>query len=149
MMRLKLLAICAVATICLTACVAPEQLYYWGKQTSEGTYRYDEAAYDYYDKQSPEAICDLIIIYEEMVNKPGGSRQMPPPGVCAEYGYLLLTPDIEQTFAATATPKQRRVMTRTDFYQYGLELMNREIEYYPESAQFIKPLVDRAKERKP
>ena len=147
MMKLKLLAICAVAITCLTSCVASEQLYYWGQKTSEGTYRYDEAAYDYYDKQSPEAICALIMIYEEMVNKPGGSRQVPPPGVCAEYGFLLLTPDIDQIFASAATPKQLRAMTRTDFHQYGIELMNKEIEYYPESAQFIRPLINRAKER--
>jgi hypothetical protein len=116
---------------------------------SGDVYEYDEAAYAYYDKQSPQAICDLIMVYEDMVNNPGGSRQVPPPGVCAEYGYLLLTPDIDQIFASTATPRQRKMMSRTDFYQYGLELMQKEIELYPESAQFIKPLVDRAKERKP
>lgn len=85
--------------------------------------------------------------YEDMVTNPGGLRQVPPPGICAEYGYLLLTPDVEQIFAATATKAQRDRMSRTDFYQYGLELMQKEIEYYPESAQFIEPLVKRAKER--
>lgn len=131
-----------------TSC-ASEKLYYWGNVASDNAYEYDEAAYTYYDKQTPQAICNLIMVYEDMVNNPGGSRRVPPPGVCAEYGFLLLTPDIDQIFASTTTPRQRKMMSRTDFYQYGLELMQREIELYPESAQFIKPLVDRAKERKP
>lgn len=148
MRNFKLLAICIVVMTLFSSCVS-ERLYYWGSMASGDVYEYDEAAYAYYDKQSPQAICDLIMVYEDMVNNPGGSRQVPPPGVCAEYGYLLLTPDIDQIFASTATPRQRKMMSRTDFYQYGLELMQKEIELYPESAQFIKPLVDRAKERKP
>lgn len=143
-----MLAICIVVMTLFSSCVS-ERLYYWGSVASGDVYEYDEAAYAYYDKQSPQAICDLIMVYEDMVNNPGGSRQVPPPGVCAEYGYLLLTPDIDQIFASTATPRQIKMMSRTDFYQYGLELMQKEIELYPESAQFIKPLVDRAKERKP
>ena len=126
---------------------ASGKLYYWGVETSENTYKYDEAAYNYYDKQTPEAICNLLMVYEDLVNNPGGLRKMPPPGICAEYGYLLMTPDIDQIFASTATPRQRKMMSRTDFYQYGIEMMQKEIELYPESAQFIKPLVDRAKER--
>ena len=147
MRKLKILVVCISAIACLTSCVTTEQLYYWGKETDDGTYKYDEAAYNYYDKQSPEAICELIVTYEQMLTHVGGSRQVPPPGLCAEYGYLLLTPDIEQTFAASAKPKQLKVMTRTDFYQYGIELMNKEVEYYPESAQFIQPLINKAKER--
>lgn len=146
MRKLKLLAICIVAISFMTSC-ASERLYYWGQPASDGAFKYDEVAYNYYDKQSPQAICELMVTFEEMVSNPGGSRKMPPPGICAEYGYLLLTPDIDQIFASTATPRQRNAMTRTDFYQYGLELMQKEIEYYPESAQFIKPLIDRAKER--
>lgn len=147
MRKLKLLAVCAVAMMFTTSCTMTQKLYYWGKQSSDDTYRYDAAAYNYYDKQSPEAICELIMTYEEMVTNPGGSRQVPPPGVCAEYGYLLLTPDIDQIFASTATARQQKAMSRTDFYQYGIELMQREIELYPESAQFIRPLINRAKER--
>lgn len=146
MRKLKLLAICLVAMTFMTSC-ASERFYYWGKAASDGAFKYDEAAYNYYDKQSPQAICELIVTYEEMVSNPGGSRKMPPPGICAEYGYLLLTPDIDQIFASTATARQQRAMSRTDFYQYGIELMQREIELYPESAQFIKPLINRAKER--
>lgn len=134
--------------LCLSSC-ASTQLYYWGDVASNGVYQYDNAAYNYYDLQSPKAICDLIMIYEDMVTHPGGLRQMPPPGICAEYGYLLLTPDIDQIFASTASPRQKRQMSRTDFYQYGLDLMQRELYLYPESAQFIEPLVRRTKERQP
>lgn len=146
MRKMKLFAICAAAVACLASC-ASSNLYYWGNDVFSSETQYDEAAYQYYKKHSPEAICELIMTYEDMVTNPGGLRQVPPPGICAEYGYLLLTPDVEQIFAATATKAQRDRMSRTDFYQYGLELMQKEIEYYPESAQFIEPLVKRAKER--
>ena len=143
----KLTAICAVVVVSLASC-APKQLYYWGPSMSgDNAYKYDVAAYDYYKQQSPKAICELIVTYEDMVTHAGGIRQVPPPGVCAEYGYLLLSPDIEEIFAASASNKQKRMMSRTDFREYGIELMQKEIEYYPESAQFIEPLVKRAKER--
>ena len=84
MRNFKLLAICIVVMTLFSSCVS-ERLYYWGSVASGDVYEYDEAAYAYYDKQSPQAICDLIMVYEDMVNNPGGSRQVPPPGVCAEY----------------------------------------------------------------
>ena len=147
MRTIRLIAVCTLAAIGLISC-APPQLYYWGASKSDSNaYKYDLVAYDYYKQQSPEAICDLIMVYEDMVTNPGGTRQVPPPGICAEYGYLLLTPDIEQIFASTANQRQKKKMSRTDFYQYGLDLMQREIDLYPESAQFVEPLVKRAKER--
>lgn len=146
MTKISFFAVFAIAAACLSSCTT-QRLYYWGKEKSDNITQYDDVAYDYYDKQSPEVICKLILTYEDMVTNPGGLRQVPPPGICAEYGYLLLTPDIEQIFAETATNRQKNKMSRMDFREYGLELMEREIQYYPESAQFIKPLIQRAKER--
>lgn len=142
-----LFAICVITAICLSSCASTDNLYYWGSRNSKGTYTYDEVAYNYFDKQSAKAICELIVAYEDMVNNPGGTRQIPPPGLCAEYGYLLLSPDIEQTLATAATSRRLKKLSRKDFHQYGLELMQKEIDYYPESAQFIQPLINRAKEK--
>jgi hypothetical protein len=86
-------------------------------------------------------------MYEEIVEYPGGSRKMPPPGICAEYGYMLLIPENAEIFAKHATSMQKRTFNSSDYATFfperGKELMLREIELYPESAKFIAPLIER------
>ena len=86
-------------------------------------------------------------MYEEIVTEPGGVRRMPPPGICAEYGYMLLIPENAEIFAKHATNMQKRTFDSTDyaalFSEKGKELMLKEIELYPESAKFIAPLIER------
>ena len=124
------------------------RLYYWGS-TGSGTTLYEKLAYQQYDKQSPEAICNLVCLYEDMVTNPGGTRQVPPPGICAEYGYLLLQPSTAEYFAQYASRSQRKAFGSGDFtasfQERGLEMLAKEIELYPESAKFIEPLLKKAK----
>lgn len=139
-----LIAICLMLSSCGTTA-----LYYWGG-TSHGATTYEHLAYKSYDKQTPESICKLLVAYEDMVKHPGGTRQVPPPGICAEYGYLLLQPETAETFAKSATQSQKRVFGGSDFNmlfrQRGVEMMKMEIELYPESAKFIAPLIKRLTE---
>ena len=111
----------------------------------QGTTAYENLAYQSYDKQTPKSICDLVVVYENMVTHPGGTRQVPPPGICAEYGYLLLQPETATTFMNNATPSQKRIFKRSDydafFLERGQEMLKKEMELYPESAQFIAPLI--------
>lgn len=134
-------------TLTLASCV-PTQLYYWGG-THGNTTLYEELAYQQYDKQSPEAICNLVCLYEDMIAHPGGQRQVPPPGICAEYGYLLLQPTTAEYFAMHATNRQRKAFETSDFgtffAQRGEEMLAKEMELYPESAKFIEPLLRRVK----
>jgi len=124
------------------------RLYYWGSTGSEATL-YEKLAYQQYDKQTPEAICNLVCLYEDMVTNPGGTRQVPPPGICAEYGYLLLQPSTAEYFAQYASRRQRKMFGSGDlgasFHERGLEMLAKEMEYYPESAKFIGPLLKKAK----
>lgn len=120
------------------------QLYSWGGSTN-GTSRYEENAYRHYKSQTPEALCELMVTYESMVNNPGGERMVPPPGICAEYGYILLDPENARVFAETATDRQKAMMVRTDYVEYGVELLQREIQYYPEAKKFIEPIIKRIK----
>ena len=80
-----------------------------------------------------------------MVTNPGGTRQVPPPGICAEYGYLLLQPETADTFMNNATSAQKKLFLSQDynalFLERGKEMLEKEIEYYPESAKFIRPLI--------
>ena len=134
-------------TLTLASCV-PTQLYYWGG-THGNTTLYEELAYQQYDKQSPESLCELVCLYEDMVSHPGGTRGVVPPGIYAEYGFLLLQPATAEAFMNHASSSQRKIFKTSDFGVYfperGAEMLQKEMELYPESAQFIKPLLERVK----
>ena len=143
---MKRLFILALVTLGLTSCGMTSTLYYWGGEQGGAT-TYEHLTYRNYDKQTPESICKLICMYEEIVTYPGGTRRMPPPGICAEYGYMLLIPENAAIFEKHATNMQKRTFESTDyaalFPEKGKELMLKEIELYPESAKFIAPLIER------
>ena len=143
---MKRLFILTVVTFCLASCGTTSSLYYWGG-VQNGATTYEHLAYKNYDKQTPESICKLICMYEDVVTNPGGIRRMPPPGICAEYGYMLLIPENAEIFAKHATSMQRRTFASTEYATFfpekGKELMLKEIELYPESAKFIAPLIER------
>ena len=86
-------------------------------------------------------------MYEDIGSNPGGTRRMPPPGICAEYGYMLLIPENAAIFAENATAMQRRTFTSGDYASFfpekGKEMLQKEIELYPESVKFIAPLIER------
>lgn len=109
----KLFLILGLAIIAVS-CSTTQPLYNW-----KG---YDEAVYAYIDKSSDKSVENLIAVYEKLINKPDGSRRIPPPGVCADYGYLLLQKgEVEK----------------------GKELLVAETTYYPESKPFIDRILKR------
>jgi len=102
-----------------------------------------------YERQSPESVCELVCLYAEMIEKPGGVREVVPPGIYAEYGYLLLQPETAEAFEKHATDKQKRMFGYTDygvsFHELGIAMLQKEIELYPEAEKFIGPLLKRLK----
>ena len=143
---MKKLFILSLVATCLSSCGMTSSLYYWGGDQNGAT-AYESLAYKNYDKQTPESICKLICMYEDVVSNPGGTRRMPPPGICAEYGYMLLIPENAEIFAKHATSMQKRTFNSTEYATFfpekGKQLMLKEIELYPESAKFIAPLIER------
>lgn len=142
---MKKLFLLIVSVVLLSSCgPTTSALYYWGPRDGEAT-RYEQLTYRSYKSQTPESICSLLCAYEDMVSNPGGSRGVVPPGICAEYGYLLLQPEMAQIFSEHATSKQKRVYSTTDyatlFAEKGKEMMEKELELYPESEVFIAPLI--------
>lgn len=133
---------------CLLCSCSTTQLYNWGG-TYNGTTSYEQRIYAFYDRQSPESVCALVCQYADMVANPGGVRNVVPPGIYAEYGYLLIQPETAEAFEKHATDKQKRVFSfttySTSFYELGLAMLQKEIELYPESQKFIGPLVERLK----
>jgi hypothetical protein len=143
---MKRILILALASVALTSCGISSSLYYWCGMQNEVT-AYENLAYKNYDKQTPESLCKLICMYEDIVSNPGGLRRMPPPGICAEYGYMLLIPENAAIFAEHATAMQKRMFASGDYASFfpekGKEMLQKEIELYPESAKFIAPLIER------
>lgn len=143
----KILLSCIV--IFLTASCAAPRMYYWGSNSfsDNGTTKYEQLAYNSYDKQTPQTICELICLYEDMVSNPGGTRGVVPPGICAEYGFLLLQESTAETFEKYATKKQKKIIESSDyatfFAERGVLMLQKEMELYPESKKFIEPLLKR------
>ena len=135
-----------LVSLAFTSCGITSSLYYWGGMQNGAT-TYENLAYNNYDRQTPESLCNLICMYEDMVSNPGGTRKLPPPGICAEYGYMLLIPDNASIFAKHATAAQKRTFDSADYASFfpvkGKEMLQKEIELYPESAKFIAPLIER------
>ena len=98
----------AAAALTLASCGTTSALYYWGP-SGGGATGYENAAYRNYKERTPESVCNLIYVYEQIVSRPDGTRKMPPPGICAEYGYLLLQPDVADIFYHNASDRQRRL----------------------------------------
>lgn len=98
----------------VTSCSTVKPLYKW-----DG---YDDAVYLYIDKKSEVSIEKLIKVYEKLINEPSGMRNTPPPGVCADYGYLLVQKGEKEK---------------------GKELLIKETMLYPESKPFIDRILKR------
>lgn len=134
--------------ILITSCgVAP--LYNWGINVFSDDSLYETVVYKNFDKQTPKNICRLIETYDNLINHPGGTRRVPPPGICAEYGYLLIKPETAGIFTENASSSQKDIFDGEDytaiFKEKGIEMLEKEIVLYPESAQFLKPLITKFK----
>lgn len=146
MKRLLLLAL----VLATSSCGVSSSLYYWGGG-SNGATLYESLTYRHYDKHTPKDICKLICVYEDMVSNPTGTRKVPPPGICAEYAYLISQPEVVMTFMENAQSSQKRVFKTEDlaafFPERAKELFEMEMRLYPESATFIIPLLDKLSNR--
>lgn len=138
-----------LSALMLSSC-ASHRLYWWGSYANDDeTTRYEELTYQYYNKHTPESLCALLCCYEDMVSHPGGSRGVIPPGICAEYGFLLLQPETMAAFDQHASERQKKTLLNSnlpsDLHQRGILLLQKEMELYPESAIFIRPILEKAK----
>ncbi|MGL5957138.1 MAG: DUF4810 domain-containing protein [Phocaeicola sp.] len=105
-----------VLGVYVTSCSTLEQrsLYNWSG--------YDDAVYDYTKVTDENSLERLLTVYERLIQRPGGLRNVPPPGVCADYGYLLI---------------------KKGQSEKGTLLLMKEIELYPESKPFIDRILKR------
>lgn len=114
MMNKKVSVAIALAALLGTSCTVQKPLYDWGL--------YDDAIYAYTKTNDEKSMEKLIALYERLIEKPKGSRAVPPPGVCADLGYLLV---------------------KSGEIKRGKELLQKETQLYPESKKFIDGVIKR------
>jgi hypothetical protein len=95
-------------TILLASCSTPKPLYTWDK--------YEAKSYNYLKNSDEKSTQELIENYKSIIEKQKGTRMVPPPGVYADYGFMLLQ--------AGKTAE-------------GKALLEKEVALYPESKIFI------------
>jgi len=103
----KLILFCFVIALA-TSCTTQKPLYSWGN--------YDTASYNYLKNSDEKSTKDLMASYQTIIDKQKGSRGVVPPGVYADYGFLLLQ--------ANKTKE-------------GKAMLAKEVALYPESKIFI------------
>lgn len=109
-MKKILLALFAVMTI--TSCTTTTTLYSW--------YDYEDITYQYSKRRTDELQVKVLEQYQKLTEKQKGTRGVVPPGLYAEYGYLLYM-----------TGKQEE----------GLNFLKEEIKLYPESEKYISRII--------
>ena len=102
----------AISVFILTSCAVKQPLYTWGN--------YANTSYNYLKNSDEKATQELIKTYEEIIKKQNGSRKIVPPGIYADYGFILLQ--------ANKTNE-------------GKAMLLKEIELYPESKIFIERIL--------
>ena len=106
-----------LAGLLLASCVTNKEppLYYW--------YGYTNAVYDYIKLGDEDSNGKMLEVYQQLLDGQAGTvRQVPPPGVCADYGWMLI---------------------QSGKKEEGKDLLRKEMELYPESAAFIQSILRR------
>lgn len=112
-MKKKILFISVVAALFFTGCSVPKiTLYSWAD--------YDDTSYQYLKNSDEKSMEKLIKTYQQLIEKQEGTRRTVPPGICADYGFILLQS------GKTAE---------------GKAMLEKEIALYPESKVFINRIL--------
>ncbi|MDR3188809.1 MAG: DUF4810 domain-containing protein [Prevotellaceae bacterium] len=111
---MKKILLIASAALLLAGCMPQKTLYSWGK--------YEERSYSYVKTNTDEDLEKLLKEYQYIISHQKGGRKTVPPGIYADYGYLLV--------------RQGKVAE-------GIAMMKMEIALYPESAGFVEGIIKR------
>jgi len=97
-----------VIAVALSSCGSSNKLYSWNK--------YEKASYNYLKKADEKSTNKIIKEYKKIINEQKGIRKSIPPGMCADYGFLLIQKGNKAE---------------------GIANLKKEIALYPESKVFI------------
>lgn len=105
---MKKIILISMSVILLTACSVQKPLYTWGNYTN--------TSYNYLKNSDEKSTEDLIKSFKVIIEKQKGSRGIVPPGIYADYGFILL---------------------QNNKIEEGKAMLLKEIALYPESKVFI------------
>jgi len=98
----------SIIVLVLASCTTQKPLYSWDK--------YEITSYNYLKNSDKKSTQELIKTYQNIIEKQKGSRGVVPPGVYADYGFVLL---------------------QANKTEEGKAMLLKEIALYPESKIFI------------
>lgn len=101
-----------ICILTLCSCTTTKTLYSW--------YNYEDITYQYSKKSTEELQEKVLKQYQKMLQSQKGTRATVPPGLYAEYGFLLY---------------------KTNKKQEGLSFLQKEIKLYPESEKYISTII--------
>jgi hypothetical protein len=105
---MKKIIFITTTVLLFTSCITQKPLYSW--------YKYEITSYNYLKNSDEKSTLALIETYQKIIKKQKGSRGVVPPGVYADYGFILL---------------------QANKAEEGKALLLKEVALYPESKVFI------------
>ncbi len=109
---IKKLTLMGAFVIILASCTSTKSLYSW--------YNYEDVSYKYSKKSTEELQAKLLSEYKKITNDQKGLRGVVPPGLYAEYGFLLC---------------------KSGKMDEGISFLKQEIMLYPESEKYISRII--------
>ena len=109
---MKKIILSGVIIALFASCSSTKTLYSW--------YNYEDATYQYNKKRTDETKVKMMEQYLKLIQKQKGTRKVVPPGLYAEYGYVLYMCGIKEE---------------------GLDFLKQEIKLYPESETYISRII--------
>ncbi len=92
----------------ILSCTVQKPLYTWEN--------YETTSYNYLKNSDEKATQELIETYQKIIDKQNGTRMVVPPGIYADYGFLLI---------------------KAKKSEEGKAMLAKEVALYPESKIFI------------
>lgn len=105
-------AILLFILFCMSSCYTSDRLYSW--------HNYEDITYRYNKTHAEELKASVLEEYQTIIEYQRGIRGKVPPGMYAEYGYMLY---------------------RTGKQEEGLNFLKEEIKLYPESEKYISRII--------
>ena len=109
---MKKLFIAVALAFSFGSCTTTNSLYSW--------YDYEGITYQYSKRQTEELKDKVLMQYQKLIKGQKATRGVVPPGMYAEYGYLLY---------------------KIGKKEEGIEFLKQEMELYPESEKYISRIV--------
>lgn len=107
----KITAATVILLFALSSCTTTK-LYSWSN--------YDSTSYNYLKNRDDKSVEELIKTYERIIAGQKGTRKVVPPGIYADYGFILV---------------------QSGKIEEGIKMMKMEVSLYPESAQFVSNII--------